>query len=695
MATTDFLVEIGTEELPPRALKNLSASFQSGIENGLGNTGIGFTSITSFATPRRLAVLINGLDTRQPDSQVERKGPAASAAYDADGNPTRALQGFARSCNTTPDQLEKIETPKGEWLVYRATRPGQPTRDLLPQIVSDSLSGLPIPKRMRWGASRTEFVRPAHWVIMLLGDEVIDCTILGLKASNMTRGHRFMAPSQVGIATPNDYAALLESQGKVIASFDKRRQQIEKSVANIAQTVNGQAVIDEDLLDEVTGLNEWPVPLIGKFDEKFLEVPAQALISSMKEHQKYFHVVSSDDTDNAMLPYFITISNIESKDPAQVVSGNEKVIRPRLSDAAFFFETDQKSTLESRVEQLKPIVFQASLGTVYDKITRVSRIAGDIAEQIGGERELGKRAGYLCKSDLVTEMVLEFPDLQGIMGYHYACNDGEPEEVALALNEQYLPRFSGDTLPTTKTGCALSIADKMDTIVGIFGINQPPSGTKDPFALRRAALGVLRIIVEKELNLDLRQCIRLAIEQHESLPAENLEETVFEYMLERFRAWYEDAGIDTAVYLAVHARRPAKPLDFDHRIKAVNEFIKLPEADALAAANKRVSNILGKQNANDISQTIHYDLLKEEAEILLGTTLKDLSGEVDPLFEQGDYQSGLTRLAKLKNPIDRFFDEVMVMTEDERIRNNRLALLAELRRLFIRVADISLLQTSN
>ncbi len=695
MATTDFLVEIGTEELPPKALKNLSACFQSGIESGLKNAAIGFTSISSFASPRRLAVLINGLDTQQPDSEVERKGPSAKAAYDADGNPTKALSGFVKSCNTTTDQLETIATPKGERLVYRATRAGQPTQALLPEIVSDSLAALPIPKRMRWGANRTEFVRPVHWVVMLLGNQVIDCTILGLKASNTTRGHRFMAPAQIVITHPDDYEALLESKGRVIASFEKRRQQIKNDVSKIAETVNGQAVIDEDLLDEVTALNEWPVPLIGKFDEQFLQVPAQALISSMKEHQKYFHVVQSSNANNEILPYFISISNIQSKDPAQVISGNEKVIRPRLSDAAFFFETDKKVTLESRIEKLKTIVFQAKLGTVHDKVKRVANIAATIAEQIGGDKELGKRAGYLCKSDLVTEMVLEFTDLQGIMGYHYARNDGEAEEVAIALNEQYLPRFAGDDLPTTKTGCAVSIADKMDTIVGIFGIEQPPSGTKDPFALRRAALGILRIIVEKQLDLDLKQGIQLAIEQHVSLPAEHLADTVFEYMLERFRAWYEEAGIHASTYLAVHARKPCRPLDFDHRIKAVNEFIKLPEAEALAAANKRVSNILSKQVANDTVRTINFDLLKDEAEILLGTTLKALSDEVDPLFKQGDYRAGLSRLAKLKNPVDRFFDEVMVMTEDEKLRNNRLALLTELRRLFTRVADISLLQTSN
>ncbi len=692
MSKTDFLVEIGTEELPPKALKKLSNAFIQGIEDGLSSAELTYGEIKAYASPRRLAAVIIGLDDQQPDAEVEKKGPAAKAAFDGEGNPTKALLGFASSCNTTPDQLERIETPKGEWMVYRATKQGQPSQTLLPGIVADSLNKLPIPKRMRWGANKAEFVRPVHWIVMLSGSSVIPCNILGVPASNVTRGHRFLAPAEITITAPNTYAEQLVSEGKVLADFETRREKIRADVVAIAQTVEGQAVIDDDLLDEVTALNEWPVPLIGKFEEKFLQVPAQALISSMKEHQKYFHVI---DGQGNMLPNFITISNIVSKDPQQVISGNEKVIRPRLSDAAFFFETDKKSSLEQRVEKLKTIVFQEKLGTVYDKIQRVSQVAGKIADTIGGEASLAKRAGVLAKSDLVSEMVLEFPELQGIMGYHYALNDGETSEVAQALNEQYMPRFAGDELPQSKTGCALSIAEKMDTIVGIFGINQPPTGTKDPFALRRAALGVLRIIVEKELDLDLRACIQFAIEQHSALPADNLEDTVFDYMLDRFRAWYEDAGIEPSVFLAVHSRKPSRPLDFHFRIQAVSAFTRLPEAEALAAANKRVSNILSKQSAQDIAAKIHENLLQESAEKTLVNAMQALDEEVSPLFEQGDYQAAMSALAKLKSPIDAFFDSVMVMTDDEAVRNNRLALLAELRRLFTRVADISLLQTTN
>lgn len=692
MSRTDFLVEIGTEELPPKALKKLSDAFTQGILTGLQQAGLTFDSLQSYASPRRLAVWVRQLDDQQPDAKVEKKGPAAKAAYDAQGNPSKALLGFASSCGASLDQLETIETPKGEWIVYRATQVGQASEALLPEIVQNSLSQLPIPKRMRWGASRVEFVRPVHWIIMLSGSKVIPCEIMGIQASNISRGHRFLAPVEIAIDAPHSYALQLEKEGKVQADFELRKEKIRTDVTAIAKTVNGQAVIDENLLDEVTALNEWPVPLIGRFEEKFLAVPAQALISSMKEHQKYFHVINDQ---GKMLPNFITISNIVSKDPQQVIAGNEKVIRPRLSDAAFFFETDKKTTLDQRVERLKSIVFQEKLGTLYDKIQRVSQIAGHIAGKIGGDISAAKRAGHLAKSDLVSEMVLEFPELQGIMGYHYALNDGEPIEVSQALDEQYMPRFAGDVLPATKTGCALSIAEKMDTIVGIFGINQPPTGTKDPFALRRAALGVLRIIVERELDLDLRECISFSANQHQGLTAENLEETVFEYMLDRFKAWYEDAGIETSVFMAVHNRKPSKPLDFHRRILAVSAFTQLPEAEALAAANKRVSNILSKQSSQDSVTRIHAELCQEAAEKELLAAMQTVDTEVTPLFEGGDYETAMSRLAKLKAPIDQFFDQVMVMVEDEAIRNNRLALLVELRRLFTRVADISLLQTSN
>lgn len=688
MQALDFLVEIGTEELPPKALKKLSESFAQGIESGLQQASLAYESCELFAAPRRLAVRINGLATQQADIQIEKRGPAINAAFDADGKPTKALQGFARSCGAEPEQLEKMETDKGTWLVYRSTQAGKATSDLLPDMVTQSLNQLPIPKRMRWGARRTEFVRPVHWIVMLFGNDVVNANILGLTAGRVTRGHRFHSTGELTINSPKSYEEQLLNEGKVIASFAQRREKIGQAVRSIAETVQGTAVIDEDLLDEVTALNEWPVPLIGRFEERFLQVPSEALISSMKEHQKYFHVLNAQ---GEMLPNFITIANIESSDPQKVVEGNEKVIRPRLSDAAFFFETDKKTTLEARVERLKPIVFQAQLGTIYDKVQRVSQLAGNIAESIGGNGQYARRAGLLSKSDLVSEMVLEFPELQGIMGSYYARHDGEADEVATALNEQYMPRFAGDQLPTTLTGCAVAIADKLDSLVGIFGINQPPTGTKDPFALRRAALGILRIVVEKNLSLDLAECIDWAIAAHQDLPANNLKDTVIDYMLERFRAWYEEEGVPAEVFLAVHARRPTRPADFNQRVKAVNQFRQMPEAEALAAANKRVSNILAKQHATDIAQQVSTDLLELEAEKVLAAAIAQQTQLIQPLSENGQYAEALQSLAALRAPVDRFFDDVMVMVDNESVKNNRLALLHQLRQLFLRVADISLL----
>ncbi|MGO1708171.1 MAG: glycine--tRNA ligase subunit beta [Oleiphilaceae bacterium] len=689
MATQDFLVELGVEELPSKALKPLSDAFTQGIAKGLENAGIKFGKVEAFAAPRRLAVRIRDLADAQPDKPVEKRGPAVKAAFDDSGNPTRALTGFATSLGVTPDQLDTLETDKGAWLVYRTVEQGKPTVDLMSGLVEQSLASLPIPKRMRWGARRTEFVRPVHWLIMLYGNKVIDAPIMGLTPSNKTRGHRFHCPKTLIIPTPADYEVVLEQEGYVIADFAKRREQIRAGVSALAEAeAGGKAVINEDLLDEVTGLNEWPVPLMGRFDKRFLEVPAEALVSSMEEHQKYFHVV---DTNGDMLPLFITVANIESKDPSQVVSGNEKVIRPRLADAAFFYENDRKSRLEDRIERLKPIVFQEKLGSVYDKAVRVAALAKKIATAIGSDPALAERAAMLAKTDLVTEMVLEFSDLQGIMGRYYAADDGEPADVAKAMNEQYMPRFAKDSLPTTLTSCALAIADRLDSLVGLFGIGQPPSGTRDPFALRRASLGVLRIIVERELPLDLQTCCEWAAENYTGLSAENTASSVVDYMLERFRAHYDDQGIGAEVYLAVHARRPTRPLDFDRRIKAVEAFRQLPEALALAGANKRVSNILAKQGGDSVGETINSSLLQDTAEKALATKVEQQADKVLPLFEQGDYANALQSLASLQEPVDSFFSEVMVMADDEAVRDNRLALLNRLHNLFLRVADISLL----
>jgi len=690
MSTQDFLVEIGTEELPPKALKTLSNAFTQGIETALKEAGLSYEKATAFASPRRLALRLNGLQTQQADKSVEKKGPSKKAAFDAEGNPSRAMLGFTSSLGIKPEQLEEMETPKGTWLVYRSTEAGQDARSLLNDIVAQSLSKLPIPKRMRWGAQKVEFVRPLQWVLMIFGGEVVEGSILDIPNGNTTRGHRFHSEGLITITDANAYESTLLEQGKVIADYEIRKEKIRTGVEQAARDIDGIAVIDEALLDEVCSLNEWPVPLVGNFDKRFLEVPTEALISSMKEHQKYFHAL---DKDGAMLPNFITLCNIESKDPQQVIHGNERVIRPRLADAAFFFETDKKSSLEARREQLKKIVFQKKLGTVYDKTERVSKLAAKISHAIGGNTANAERAGQLAKSDLVSEMVLEFSDLQGTMGYYYALHDGESKEVAVALNEQYKPKFAGDSLPSEATGQALSIAEKLDSLVGLFGINQPPTGTKDPFALRRAALGVLRIIVEKQLNLDLKDMITWAVEQYGNAVLENdkVEPELVSYLLERFRAWYEDENISAEVFLSVSARRPTRPVDFDQRIKAVNAFTQLEQASALSAANKRVSNILAKQNSDLSSLTLNPSLLSEAAEVELAKQIETLSAKVNPLFDDGLYEAALSELATLQKPVDKFFDDVMVMVEDEDVKTNRLVLLSQLRDLFLRVADISLL----
>ena len=692
----DFLVELGTEELPPKALKSLSDAFTNSIVANLEKAQIGFGEVESFAAPRRLALLIKDMDTTRPDQQLERKGPSAKAAYDAEGNPSKAALGFARSCGVNFEDLAQEETPKGTWLVYRSVKKGQETRTLLPEMIAQSLSHLPIPKRMRWGASRTEFVRPVHWLLTLLGNDVVDCDILGLKAGNTTRGHRFHANHEITIERPADYAETLLQQGKVIASFERRRQMIQEQVKDVAASINGQSVIDESLLDEVTALNEWPVALAGRFDDEFLEVPSEALISSMKGHQKYFHVVNDN---GSLLPYFITIANIESKEPQQVVEGNEKVIRPRLSDAKFFYDIDRKQSQDDRREKLKPIVFQAQLGSVFAKSERVARLAKYIAGAEGSDAKLAERAGQLCKSDLVSDMVLEFPELQGIMGQYYAANDGENPEVSKTLYEQYMPRFSGDQLPSSLTACAVAIADKLDTITGIFGIGQLPTGSKDPFALRRASIGVLRIIVEKQLNLDLTTLVEQAIsgyqEQGVTLPAlENLNTTVVNYMLERFDASYQEEGVSVEVIHAVKALRPTRPLDFDLRIKAVTRFNALEEADALAAANKRVSNILSKAGDIVIPDALNDALFSEAAEKQLADAVATSKAAIAPALAEGLYADAMEKLAALKEPVDRFFDEVLVNADDEAVRLNRYALLQQLRSLFLQVADISLLQKS-
>ncbi len=691
----DLLVEIGTEELPPKALKKLMEAFANGIEHDLTKASLEFGTVHPYATPRRLAVHIEALITTQADRLVERRGPALNAAFNSDGLPTKATEGFARSCGVAVEQLEKLETDKGSWLVFRATQPGRATTELLPAIIEQSLAALPIPKRMRWGSSRVEFVRPVHWVVLLFGDEVVDAEILGVKTGRETRGHRFHHPASMYLAEPAAYAPLLETEGRVMPDFAARREAIYGQVQEKAVSVGGTAVIDDALLDEVTALVEWPVALLGQFEERFLSVPQEALISTMKGNQKYFHVV---DGAGKLLPYFITVCNIESRDPDQVRAGNERVIRPRLSDAAFFWDQDRKQKLEVRLESLKHVVFQNELGTIYDKTIRVMGVAGVCANNIGGDVGRAQRAAALSKCDLMTAMVGEFPELQGSMGRYYALHDDEQDDVAHAIDEQYMPRYAGDALPVTHTGQALSIADKLDTLVGIFGIGQAPSGDKDPFALRRAALGVLRTIIEKQLNLDLLTTLEAVRKQYwgtfkpegkyHRFSNSTLEEQVFDFMMERLRAYYHDQGIRPDVFEAVLAHRPTRPSDFDQRIHAVTDFRALPEAESLAAANKRVRNILNK-TSETIPRTVQESLLNEQAESDLFRKITELRREIINHVNKKSYVGAMQLLASLREPVDTFFAKVMVMTDDNAIRANRLALLQQLDDLMNHVADIS------
>ncbi len=685
----DLLIEIGTEELPPKALKKLSGAFTQGIIDGLNKAELNFGDVKPYASPRRLAVLVHGLDTTQSDKAVEKRGPAVKTAFDDDGNPTRATEGFARSCGVTPSDLETMESDKGAWLVFRSTQQGRATAELIPEMVQDSLNKLPIPKRMRWGDLDAEFVRPVHWVVMLFGDDVIDAEILTVKSGRDTYGHRFHHPDPIFLGEPAAYAPILETSGHVIADFADRREAIRAQVMEAAEKNGGKAVIDEELLDEVTGLVEWPLAVVGSFEQRFLEVPPECLISAMKEHQKYFHMV---DEAGKLMPNFITVSNIDSRHPEYVREGNERVIRPRLSDADFFWTQDKKQKLESRLESLKSVTFQKKLGSLYDKSQRVSAIAEYIAQAIGCDGTKAARAALLAKCDLMTDMVFEFTDLQGIMGRYYANLDGEDAEVAAALDEQYMPRFAGDELPAGKTGQALAIAEKLDTLIGIFGIGQVPSGDKDPFALRRAALGALRIIIEKGLDIDLKASLQHSAETNLGLfDNDHVITQVFDFMMSRLKAYYADAGVAPDTFEAVLAQQPTQPIDFDARLKAVTTFRQLPEAESLAAANKRIGNIL-KKAEQAIPDAVDTSCFIDEAEKALSAKIEAMAAVVAPLFAERNYEAALKELAALRPEVDTFFDEVMVMAEDAAVRANRLALLKRLSGLFLEVADLGQLQ---
>ena len=688
----DFLVEIGTEELPPEALHELENAFREGVRTGLEQAGLAHGEIRSFATPRRLAVLVKRLAARQPDQDVKRRGPPVSAAFDSAGQPTRAALAFAESCGTSVEALQQLDEGKGRFLFYVGTRPGAATTELLPGIVQKSLDALPIPKRMRWGSGEAEFVRPVHWIVMLFGREVIPAVLLDTPAGNLTRGHRFLAPKPLRISSPSSYARVLRERGRVIADFDERRARVRELVVAKATELGGRAVFDDELLDEVTSLVEWPVVVAGRFEERFLELPREVLISTLQEHQRYFPI---ENANGELLSSFIAVSNIESRDEEKVREGNERVVRPRLADAAFFWTQDRKQPLAARRAGLDAVTFQAKLGSLGDKTRRIVALAGEIAERIGGNRGWAERAADLCKCDLLTEMVGEFPELQGVMGRYYAAADGEPAEVSEAIREHYLPRGAGSELPATKTGVAVAIADKLDTLAGIFAIGQKPSGTRDPFGLRRAAIGVLRILLEKRLDLDLRALIERAVAL-QPVQGERVADEVYDYVMERLRAYCLEGGapgaesldITSEMFDAVLAVRPRSPLDFEARLKALAQFVARPEAESLAAANKRTANILRKADAS-IPPAASEAQLRENAERELHRALQSLRAVVDSAVAARDYSGALTALAGLKPQVDAFFDTVLVMDPDPQLRANRLALLQELRGLFGGIADLS------
>jgi glycyl-tRNA synthetase beta chain len=688
MAKRDFLFELGTEELPPKSLFTLARALADGVEKGLASAGLAHGEMEWFATPRRLAVRVHGLAERQPDQEIKRQGPAIANAFDASGQPTKAAAGFAASCGVGVDQLQQVDGPKGRVLLFVGTRKGEPTTALLPGIVKASLDALPIAKRMRWGAGDAEFVRPVHWAVMLFGTTVVECEILGVSAGKHSRGHRFHAPAPLPIASPAKYVEALK-KAHVVADVAERRERIRSGAVALAQAAGAQAVIEEALLDEVTALVEWPVPLMGRFDVRYLELPEEVPIATMQDHQRYFPV---RDAQGKLRNEFIAVANLESRDPDKVRDGNERVIRPRLADAAFFWDSDRRQRLEARRPMLESVTFQAKLGSLHDKAERVGRLAVRIAESSGADAALARRAAELSKCDLLTLMVGEFPELQGLMGKYYAELDGEPSEVSTALEEQYWPRFAGDRVAQTRTGIALSLADKLDTLAGIFAIGQKPSGTRDPFGLRRAALGVLRTILERQLDLDLRQLVENAVGAQPVEKKPEVVEEVWTYIVERLRSSYLEGDgartVTTEMFDAVVASRTQSILDMDLRLRALERFLKMSEADSLAAANKRIVNILRKA-PGDLTGAVDTSRLQDGAERQLFEHVISMERAVNPLFARREYAQALTQLASLRDDVDRFFDSVMVMAEDADVRANRLGLLLRLRGLFLQFADLS------
>jgi glycyl-tRNA synthetase beta chain len=688
-ANQTLLIEIGTEELPPNHLNKLSSAFAQSISHAFHNLGIPFSKEEHFITPRRIAVRFFAVPAIQPGRLIQKKGPALAAAFDAKGNPTPATLGFARSCKMEPSELKVHETDAGaSWLVCEFEQTGQPLLALLPAIIEEALNKIPAAKRMRWGNGVVEFLRPLHWITVVHGTMALPVSVFGLVATNQTYGHRIHAPHAITIDHADNYLHILR-EAKVIADQNERREIIENAIVRLGEQNGGKTILDEGLLDQVCGLVEWPVPLYAHFNRAFLEVPHEALISSMENHQKCFGIKNSQ---GKLLPTFILISNTEPQSPENIVQGNERVMHARLADAKFFYDKDRKTPLASRLEGLKSMIFQKKLGSLYDKSKRVAKLAVQIAQQINASVEETERTAKLFKADLLTDMVFEFPELQGIMGGYYALNDGEPPAVAVGIRESYLPRFAKDELPQSPVGICVALADRLDTLLGIFGIGQMPTGDKDPFALRRQALAILRIIIENALPLDLDDLCHRARHGYGSLIDEEVVPQVVNFCFDRFRAWYQEQAISPQTIEAVLANHITRPYDLSRRILAVDHFQTLSEAQHLASANKRVRNILQKGGiAFNLQQlpAINPKLLKETAEIELVSAIEDLKKQTDPLIANGKYQEALVELARLQKPVDTFFEQVMVMTDDNALRQNRINLLSHLSALFMQIADVS------
>ena len=711
-AAKSLLIELGTEELPPKALDELAAAFQRGICDGLAKRGVeaGLDLARTFASPRRLAVHIPQVAAQQPEQAIERRGPAVNASLDAEGNPSKALQGFAQSCGVTVEQLEKLETDKGAWFVFRAVKPSQPLAALLPEILDETLKGLPIPKPMRWGDHDYSFVRPAHWLVMLHGADIIEGEALGLKSGRKSRGHRFLHPHPIHVADADSWLDSMQA-AKVLADPAERRQRIRAEVAKAAAQTGGLPQLDDALLDEIANLTEWPSAIACTFERDFLAVPPEALVTTMETNQKFVPVF---DANGKLTEHFIGIANIESKDPAEIRKGYERVIRPRFADAKFFWDEDLKTPLAGYQDQLKNVTYQQSLGSLWDKSVRVAELARIVANRVEVDAGQATRAAALSKCDLLTRMVGEFPELQGVMGRYYATHHGETAEVAAALDSYYQPRFAGDAIAAGKVGQVLAVAERLDTLAGIFAVGLKPSGNKDPFALRRAALGLARTLVEGGLELDLKASFTEALElipdaalaaglkpgkdgKAPTLDAGKrraaLVEELYDFVIERLRGYYAEQGFNGEQFEAVLAVAPASLADFDRRLRAVAEFGRRPEALSLAAANKRVANILRKQaeeaGAPALPGAVDPAHFEADVERALASALAAARSDTAGALQAGDYTAVLTRLAQLQAPVDAFFDGVLVNAENPAVRANRLALLGQLQAQFTAIADIA------